>query len=957
MRSALNPLSIVLAIGVAAAAEPSPRRLTFEDRVLAQEKIDAVYAAALAGPAREPSSLHKLAEAKVRDALKKSILLSTRWKTPITSEALHREVERISHSSAAPERLRALLTALGNDPVLVEESLARPVLVDRLTESFFEHDAETHGGGLAHVDWNTWWEKTAASISEAAVLAEAVARIDPPSPSGLEFTVPNCMPGGYWDNGVLGALPNPRYQHTAVWTGQEMIIWGGNNDGSSTNTGGRYDPLTDTWRKTSLVGAPSPRGTHAAVWTDHQMIVWGGLHSSNWSTDTEVLANGGRYDPRSDTWRPISSVGSPPGGAVLFWTGTEVIFWAGTSNKSGRYDPNTDTWRAIAAPTFPVHGAAVWAGNEMLVLDSTASARYDPISNSWRPASSVGAPSYVDSNLIWTGTEVISWGVPYFGGQSVGARYIPATDSWRSMAPTSWNLPQPKVWTGTLMIIGNSETYDPRTDTWSPGASHPHAPYDSSAIWSGKYMIVWGGSNGGGGALNRGERYDPVAVAWSPTTTYGAPQGGEATATPVGMLVWGAGTALYDPALDTWKSVAAPVSGATVSTGSEVLWWNSGFAGDSGGRLDLLTLNWSPISTVGAPRGLGSPAIWTGSEMIMWSPSIGGNAGGRYAPSTDTWRPVSAIGAPLEPRYDYTLTWTAGRMIVWGGYSDPGGNTNTGARYDPSTDTWAPTAVNGAPSPRYGHVAVSTGSMMVIWGGHTSNGRVNDGGRYDPTTDSWLPISPVDAPSAREFSAGAWTRKNVVVWGGKIGRASTSTGGLYDPVADRWTPVTQDGAPLERSHHSLVWIGDAGIAWGGTADDDNSASLNVGGRLFLGQLQDDDGDGYSECEGDCDDTRASISPVATDVCDGIDNNCNGLIDEDAAGLDSDGDGIPNACDNCRFVANPNQHDHDGDGVGDACDNCINVPNPSQTDTDGDGRGDACDNKPTVSNGPGAHGRH
>ena len=153
-----------------------------------------------------------------------------------------------------------------------------------------------------------------------------------------------------------------------------MIVWGGNDGTSFFNTGGRYNPSTDSWQATSTTGAPSGRGRHTAVWTGTEMIVWGGF------TNVTDFNTGGRYNPSSDTWQATSTTGAPSerNYHTAVWTGTEMIVWGGFHdnandsffNSGGRYNPSSDTWQAISttgAPSGHNYHTVIWTGTEMIV--------------------------------------------------------------------------------------------------------------------------------------------------------------------------------------------------------------------------------------------------------------------------------------------------------------------------------------------------------------------------------------------------------------------------------------------------------------------------------------------------------------------------------------------------------------------------------------------------------------
>jgi N-acetylneuraminic acid mutarotase len=291
-----------------------------------------------------------------------------------------------------------------------------------------------------------------------------------------------------WTSTSTLNAPSGRWVHTAVWTGQKMIVWGGRLGYSGTwfNTGGIYDPATDTWSPTSTINAPSPRWAHTAIWTGQKMIIWGGGDANTYFND------GGIYDPSTDTWKPISTLNAPSPGRFLHtavWTGEKMIVWGGvyvedgneiSVNTGGIYDPATDTWSPIStvnAPSPRYHHVAIWTGTKMVIWGGTdndsdgmdTGGIYDPLTDAWTAVSTVNAPAPRRAHTaIWPATikRMIVWGGSDGANyHNTGGIYNPATNSWESTIST---------------------------------LNAPSGRRNHTAVWTGQKMIVWGGYAQGG---------------------------------------------------------------------------------------------------------------------------------------------------------------------------------------------------------------------------------------------------------------------------------------------------------------------------------------------------------------------------------------------------------------------------------------------------------------------------
>jgi N-acetylneuraminic acid mutarotase len=268
--------------------------------------------------------------------------------------------------------------------------------------------------------------------------------------------------------------PAARANHTAIWTGREMIVWGGSVNAISGffSDGAKYNPATDTWTTISNVNAPVARMFHSAIWTGTEMIVWGGQNN------TGIQTSGGRYNPSTDTWTPVNTANAPAarGSNSVVWTGSEMVIWGGAGigllNTGGRYSPLTDSWTATStthAPTARAGHTAVWTGSEMIVWGGAAASalstggRYNPSTDSWSNLIAPNPPSpRTVHTAVWTGNQMMVWGgrTSTIPDLIVGGRFITAANSWIPTCDT--NAPAPRVshtavWTGREMIVWGGE--------------------------------------------------------------------------------------------------------------------------------------------------------------------------------------------------------------------------------------------------------------------------------------------------------------------------------------------------------------------------------------------------------------------------------------------------------------------------------------------------------------------
>ncbi len=240
----------------------------------------------------------------------------------------------------------------------------------------------------------------------------------PPAAPGTATSDEPEPPG--WRRGAPGPLRHREFA-VQVWTGSELLVWGGDPDGDS---GAAYDPAADRWRM--IAPAPIPARCHgASAWTGREVLVWGEacrLSPSPSRGQPRHHLGAAAYDPAADRWRVLPTGPVTGGQAVLsVWTGTEWIL-ADPVGPAAAFDPATDGWRTL--PPVPRPSASItgqWTGREVLVLgieiaeqgpSTGASSRHwaaalDPATGAWRDLPD--PPTELAATAVWDGRRLVAW--------------------------------------------------------------------------------------------------------------------------------------------------------------------------------------------------------------------------------------------------------------------------------------------------------------------------------------------------------------------------------------------------------------------------------------------------------------------------------------------------------------------------------------------------------------------
>ena len=317
----------------------------------------------------------------------------------------------------------------------------------------------------------------------------------------------------------------------SAWTGSEAVFWAGSSlsRGFAFSDGAAYDPTTDTWRNLTVPGWGHP-----------------GLTSAYFDGQLYALAKGGgtRFDPVAGEWADLPQVdnmflaATVASDDAVWGLGPASINPAGQPDLAiARYEPVTDTWAygpvfegtdqqaPIVAGLSQLESDMVWTGTEIVVWNGTAGGiAYDPSRQSWRTLDSPTSPSGIVSNSVLTMTDaglVAVVEVLASNGSTIGIA-VQEGEAWNWFET---QIPIERFDTVTvaaaddwIVIFSADEppaTLHVPTGTWERDDNGLLAGIQGpNAVWTGDTLIVWGGQATPTSAITD----PPDGARWTPPT-------------------------------------------------------------------------------------------------------------------------------------------------------------------------------------------------------------------------------------------------------------------------------------------------------------------------------------------------------------------------------------------------------------------------------------------------------
>ncbi len=338
-----------------------------------------------------------------------------------------------------------------------------------------------------------------------------------------------------------------RSQAAYTVMGQKLFVWGGvDQNGINLNSGAIYDPGLDTWQATAVsANTPSARVLATAVWTGSQVIVWGGRTADG----AAEYKNGAFYDPVNNAWQPLpkdpmvarsGSIGFAYGNAAFFtlgWTRNGSVLDKGAQYQilgQNWFNATNDLLGRLEHPGFAVEGSKLYVvgGLDEQGQAQDAGAVYDMTTNGWTlikvlPGRRYGAFSaYSGSRLwVWGGRDnndvAATPGLTLEGGNlgtwTAIATAGQPTNRWAPQRRSGWAFAIDADDFALLAgrdLVGVFKTdggvYDRAQNTWSGIPAWPSGLAHEWGVgaWVNGQFITWGGLNNGTTTLV-GERWAP----------------------------------------------------------------------------------------------------------------------------------------------------------------------------------------------------------------------------------------------------------------------------------------------------------------------------------------------------------------------------------------------------------------------------------------------------------------